>query len=133
MKTVRVAAAVICDDLEHPTRVLATARGYGSQKGLWEFPGGKLEPGESAETALIREIREELDVEVRVGALLETIEYTYPEFHLSMACFVCRIADGQITLKEADAARWLTADTLDTVPWLPADALLLEKLRDLIC
>ncbi len=132
MKTIRVAAAIICDDLDRPTRIFATARGYGSQKGFWEFPGGKLEPGESAETALIREIREELDVSICVGKLLETIEYDYPEFHLSMACFACRVTDGEITLREAAAACWLTADTLNTVPWLPADAGILDKLRDML-
>lgn len=132
MKTIRVAAAVICDDLERPTRIFATARGYGSQKGCWEFPGGKLEPGESAEAALIREIREELDVTICVGKRLKTIEYDYPEFHLSMMCFLCRVTDGEIVLKEAGAARWLTAETLHAVAWLPADALLLNDLRALL-
>lgn len=133
MKTVHVAAAVICDDLNHPTRIFATARGYGSQKGLWEFPGGKLEPGESAETALIREIREELDVTIRVGRKLTTIEYDYPEFHLSMDCFWGIVTEGEIILREAGDGRWLTAESLDSVQWLPADETILDKLRMEMC
>lgn len=132
MKTIRVAAAVICDSPSAPTRVFAAARGYGEQKGGWEFPGGKLEPGESAQQALVREIREELAVSIRVGRLLGTIEYDYPAFHLSMDCFLCTIASGKPVLKEAMDARWLTADTLYSVPWLPADTQILEALHSLL-
>lgn len=130
MKTIRVAAAVICDDLTRPTKLFATARGYGDQKGGWEFPGGKLEPGETARQALVREIREELAVTIQVGDLIGTIEYDYPTFHLSMDCFLCTIAEGTLQLKEAQDARWLTRDTLDSVPWLPADVTLIAALRD---
>lgn len=132
MKTIHVAAAIICDDMAHPAKVFATARGYGEQKGFWEFPGGKLEPGESEKVALVREIKEELDVTICVGAPVETIEYDYPKFHLSMACFLCQVTDGKITLKEAEDGRWLSADTLNTVPWLPADEMILDKLRILL-
>lgn len=130
MKTIRVAAAVICDDLTRPTKLFATARGYGDQKGGWEFPGGKLEPGETARQALVREIREELAVTIEVGDLVGTIEYDYPAFHLSMDCFWCTIAEGTLQLKEAQDARWLTKDTLDSVQWLPADVTLMDALRD---
>lgn len=120
-KTVCVVAAVICDNLEHPTKVFATARGYGEQKGQWEFPGGKIEPGETPEQALVREIREELDVTVEVGAKIHRIEYDYPAFHLTMDCYRCILLEGQPILKEAEAAYWLTKETLNTVQWLPAD------------
>lgn len=130
MKTIRVVAAVICDDLQHPSKVFATARGYGEQKGGWEFPGGKIEPGETPPEALIREIREELDISIAVGEQIHTIEYDYPAFHLSMDCFLCRIISGEILLKEAEAARWLTKATLDTVPWLPADRELITLLKE---
>lgn len=130
MKTIRVAAAVICDDLTRPTKLFATARGYGDQKGGWEFPGGKLEPGETARQALVREIREELAVTIEVGDLVGTIEYDYPAFHLSMDCFWCTITEGTLQLKEAQDARWLTKDTLDSVQWLPADVTLMDALRD---
>lgn len=130
MKTIRVAAAVICDNLTRPTKLFATARGYGDQKGGWEFPGGKLEPGETARQALVREIREELAVTIQVGDLIGTIEYDYPTFHLSMDCFLCTIAEGTLQLKEAQDARWLTRDTLDSVPWLPADVTLMDVLRE---
>ena len=125
MKTIRVTAAVIRKD----DRVFATARGYGDYKGGWEFPGGKIEPGESPKEALAREIREELDTDILVGDLIDTIEYDYPSFHLSMDCFWCSIQRGTLTLREAEAARWLTADTLDTVNWLPADRGLIGKIR----
>lgn len=127
MKTIRVAAAVITDDLG---RIYAAERGYGPQKGGWEFPGGKLEPGETAREALVREIREELDITIEAVRLICTIEYDYPDFHLSMDCFRCRIVSGQIRLKEAQADRWLRPEELDSVNWLPADRELLPLLSD---
>ena len=128
MKTISVVAAVICDSLQNPTRILATARGYGEFKGQWEFPGGKVEPGETARQALAREIREELGVRVDVGAFIDTIEYDYPSFHLRMDCFWCRVAEGTIVLNEAEAAKWLRKEELYSVHWLPADVTLIEKL-----
>lgn len=128
MKTIRVAAAVIRDK----NRIFATQRGYGEQKGGWEFPGGKIEAGESARQALAREIREELETEISVGKLLGTIEYDYPNFHLSMDCFVCEIIKGELVLKEAEAAKWLTADTLYSVDWLPADLTIIEKVKQIL-
>lgn len=125
MKTVRVVAAVIHDG----DRIFATARGYGEYKGWWEFPGGKIEAGETAEEALVREIREELDTEIRVGALIDTIEYDYPTFHLSMDCFWAEVVAGRLVLKEAEDARWLTRETLESVQWLPADASLIEHIK----
>ena len=130
MKTIKVVAAVICDSLENTTKVFATARGYGEFKGKWEFPGGKLEAGETSQQALIREIQEELDVKIEVGELIDTIEYDYPTFHLSMDCFLCVVVDGEIILKEAEAARWLNKDELYSVDWLPADIALIEKLQN---
>ena len=130
MKTVKVAAAVICDSLENTTKIFATARGYGEFKGKWEFPGGKLEVGETSQQALIREIQEELDVKIEVGELIDTIEYEYPTFHLSMDCFLCVVVDGEIILKEAEAARWLGKDELYSVDWLPADIALIEKIQN---
>lgn len=130
MKTIRVAAAVICDDLMHPAKVFATARGYGEYAGRWEFPGGKLEPGETAPEALAREIAEELDVTIRVGRKLMTVEYDYPAFHLSMDCYFCVVTEGNFVLKEAQAARWLTADELGHMQWLPADETLLPVLKE---
>lgn len=125
MKTVRVVAAVIRDG----DRIFATARGYGEYKGWWEFPGGKIEAGETPEEALVREIREELDTEIRVGALIDTIEYDYPTFHLSMDCFWAEVVAGRLVLKEAEDARWLTKETLESVRWLPADASLIEHIK----
>ena len=125
MKTIRVTAAVI----RKGDRVFATARGYGDYKGGWEFPGGKIEPGETPREALAREIREELDTDILVGDFIETIEYDYPSFHLSMDCFWCSIRSGSLTLREAEAARWLPADSLDSVNWLPADRSLIGKIR----
>ena len=125
MKTVRVAAAVIRDG----DRIFAAARGYGEYKGWWEFPGGKIEAGETPEAALVREIREELDVGITVGERIGTIEYDYPDFHLSMDCFWCGIRQGHLTLLEAEDAAWLTRDTLRSVKWLPADLALIDRLE----
>ena len=117
MKTVRVFADIIIEN----DKVFATQRGYGEFKDGWEFPGGKIEPGETPEEAIVREIKEELDTEVEVIELLDTVEYDYPNFHLSMGCFICKIKSGDLVLKEHEAAKWLTKDTLGSVEWLPAD------------
>lgn len=121
MKTIKVVAAVICDSLQTKIRIFATARGYGEFKGMWEFPGGKIEPGETPQQALVREILEELATEIKVGELIDTVEYDYPDFHLSMDCFWCEVISGDLVLLEAQEARWLTKDELDSVKWLPAD------------
>ena len=126
MKTIRVVAAIIIDD----GKVFATQRGYGEFKDGWEFPGGKIDPGEAPEEALVREIKEELDTEVEVQELLDTVEYDYPTFHLSMDCFICKIKSGDLVLKEHEAAAWLTKETLYSVDWLPADLNLVEKIKD---
>ena len=124
-KTVRVAAAVIYDG----DRYFATQRGYGDWKDFWEFPGGKIEPGETPEEALVREIREELETEISIAGRLAEVEYDYPEFHLSMVCYMARIREGQPVLKEHEAARWLKKEELDEVGWLPADRFVVEMLK----
>ena len=129
MKTVRVVAAVIKSTNENKEPIIfATQRGYGDFKGGWEFPGGKIEEGETPEQALKREIMEELDTEISVGELIDTIEYDYPQFHLSMDCFWCEIVSGNLVLKEHEAARWLTKKQLNDVKWLLADVTLIEKI-----
>ena len=125
MKIVKVVAAIII----HENKIFATQRGYGEFKDGWEFPGGKIEPGETPQEALVREIKEELDIEIEVKDFLETVEYDYPEFHLSMDCFFCVIRSGELVLKEHEAAKWLTVETLDSVDWLPADQGLIEGIR----
>ena len=133
MKTIRVVAAVIkakneaCDPI-----IFVTQRGYGDFKGGWEFPGGKIEEGETPQVALVREIQEELDTVISVGELIDTVEYDYPTFHLSMDCFWCEIVEGDLVLKEHEAARWLNKDELDDVDWLPADLGLINKISQLI-
>ena len=117
MKQIEVVAAIICQD----NQIFATQRGYGDFKDGWEFPGGKVEPGETPETALVREIREELAVEISVGELLTTVEYDYPNFHLTMHCYLCRLTGGELRLLEHQAARWLGKGELYSVEWLPAD------------
>ncbi len=128
LKYVRVVAAVIRDG----DKIFATARGYGDFKGWWEFPGGKIEKGETPQQALAREIREELMTEIRVGDLIKTLEYDYPKFHLSMDCFWAEVINGELVLKEAESAKWLHKDELDSVKWLPADKELVEKIRQTI-
>ncbi len=133
MKTVKVVAAIIKAVNENgETIIFATQRGYGDFKGGWEFLGGKIESGETPQEALKREIIEELDTEVSVGELMDTVEYDYPQFHLSMDCFWCQIVRGNLVLKEHEAARWLTKDELNNVEWLPADITLIEKIRNLL-
>ncbi len=126
MKVIKVVAAIIL----HKNKVFATQRGYGAFKDGWEFPGGKIEPGETPQEALIREIKEELDIEIDVKDFLETVEYDYPEFHLSMDCFFCTIKSGEVVLKEHEAAKWLTSETLDSVEWLPADQGLIRSIQN---
>ena len=126
MKTIEVVAAIIKKD----DKILATQRGYGEFKGGWEFPGGKMEIGETPRKALIREIKEELEIEIAAGELINIIEYDYPQFHLTMHCFICSIKGGELVLKEHEAAKWLTKDTLNSVEWLPADEVLIEKIKE---
>lgn len=128
MKTIKVVAAIIIDN----GKVFATQRGYGEFKDGWEFPGGKIEVDETPEDAIVREIKEELDTEVEVVELLDTIEYDYPTFHLSMDCFICKIKSGNLVLKEHEAAKWLTKETLDSVEWLPADIEIIGKIRKVL-
>ena len=131
MKTIRVVAAVIKATNEDGEPIIfATQRGYGDFKGGWEFPGGKIEEGETPQEALKREIMEELDTEISVGELIETVEYDYPTFHLSMDCFWCDIVKGDLVLKEHEAAKWLTKKQLDDAEWLPADLTVVEKLYE---
>lgn len=122
MKTIEVVAAVILAD----NKVFATQRGYGEYKDMWEFPGGKMEPGETPQQALKREIREELATEIEVGALIQTVEYDYPKFHLTMHCYVCSVVSGSLQLLEHEAAKWLAKSELDSVDWLPADKVIID-------
>ncbi|TAH73858.1 MAG: 8-oxo-dGTP diphosphatase MutT [Anaerolineaceae bacterium] len=128
MKTIEVVAAII----KHEDKIFATQRGYGDFKGFWEFPGGKMEFGETPQEALIREIKEELNIDILVGVLLDTVEYDYPKFHLTMHCFICTFQSGELILNEHEAARWLTKDTLNSVDWLPADITLIDKLKKIL-
>jgi 8-oxo-dGTP diphosphatase len=132
MKTIKVVAAVICDSIKVKNHIFATARGYGEFKGQWEFPGGKIEDGETPKRALVREIKEELDIIVEVGDLIATIEYDYPSFHLSMDCFWCEVVEGELKLLEAEDAKWLNRDELDSVQWLPADLKIIDRIKDMM-
>ena len=125
-KSIKVVAAIIRDG----DKIFATQRGYGDFKDEWEFPGGKIEEGETPQEALVREIKEELEIEIEVGELIDTIEYDYSTFHLSMDCFWAEIVSGDLVLKEHEAARWLTRAELDSVEWLPADITLIDKIRE---
>lgn len=125
MKKIEVVAAIIQKD----QKIFATQRGYGEFKDGWEFPGGKIEQGETPGQALVREIKEELDTEIEVGELVDIVEYDYPQFHLTMHCFLCSIKSGDLVLKEHEAAKWLATEDLDSVDWLPADLGLIEKLK----
>ena len=126
MKKIEVVAAIVQDG----EKIFATQRGYGEFKDGWEFPGGKIEPGESKETALARELKEELDMEVEIGELFETVEYDYPSFHLTMHCFLCKLKQEDYVLKEHEAAKWLLRSELNSVDWLPADLGLIAKLQE---
>lgn len=128
MKTIRVVAAVI----KNENKIFATARGYGEFKGQWEFPGGKIEAGETPQEALVREIKEELETTIQVGDLIDTIEHDYPTFHLSMDCFWCDIVEGELKLLEAESARWLSKEELYDVKWLPADITLVESISRML-
>ena len=129
-KIINVVAAVICDNINTPKKIFATQRGYGEFKGGWDFPGGKVEEGETPQEALKREIMEELATEIKVGDYIKTVEYDYPKFHLNMKCFLCVIVDGDIILKEAEDSKWLNKDELYGVNWLPADITLIDKIAD---
>lgn len=128
MKTIEVVAAIIVAD----GKVFSTQRGYGEFKDMWEFPGGKMEPGETPQQALKREIQEELATEIEVGDFIHTIEYDYPNFHLTMHCYVCSVVSGNLQLLEHEAAKWLTKSELDTVDWLPADLIIIPMIRELL-
>jgi len=133
MKTISVVAAVIIQTTQDGTKqVFATQRGYGEYKDWWEFPGGKIEAGESPESALEREIQEELATKISVGKYIDTVEYDYPAFHLSMHCYECSVISGKLELLEHENARWLTKETLKSVNWLPADELILDKIAMLL-
>ncbi len=138
LKTVRVVGAVIMAEkdgekaAEPQKMIFATQRGYGDYKDGWEFPGGKIEEGETPEEAIVREIKEELDTLIKVEKYVDTIEYDYPTFHLSMDCFLCSIVEGEPVLKEHEAAQWLTKETIDSVDWLPADITILDKVKELL-
>jgi 8-oxo-dGTP diphosphatase len=125
MKTIEVSAAIIHDKTG---RIFATQRGYGEWKDWWEFPGGKIEPGETPEEALTREIREELNAEISIDKFVTTVEYDYPKFHLTMHCYLCSLTTDSLHLNEHEAAKWLTKEELDSVKWLPADLIVIEKL-----
>ena len=127
-KHVQVAAAIIMDD----GQIFATQRAHGEFKDGWEFPGGKIEQGETPQQAVKREVMEELDTEIEVGELFDTVEYDYPDFHLTMYCFLCTVKSGDLVLKEHQAAKWLTRETVDSVEWLPADIGLIEKLKSIL-
>lgn len=126
MKTINVVAAIIIKD----NKIFATQRGYGEFKDGWEFPGGKVEQGEAPENAIVREIKEELDTVIEVKEYFDTVEYDYPNFHLSMKCYICTVLSGKLELLEHEAAKWLDKDSLDSVAWLPADLGLVDKLKD---
>lgn len=128
MKEIKVVAAIIVKD----GRLFATQRGYGDYKDWWEFPGGKIEPGETPEQALKREIKEELDTEINVGDHLITVEYDYPKFHMTMGCYLCSVVSGKLTLLEHEAARWLGPDELESVKWLPSDIEVVEKIKGIL-
>ena len=132
MKSIHAVAAVICDAFDKKQKIFATAKGYGEFKGQWEFPGGKVEAGETPQQALAREIQEELATKIRVGDLITTIEYDYPAFHLSMDCFWCEVTEGNLKLLEAEDARWLTKEKLYSVSWLPADMKLIAEIEKLM-
>lgn len=128
MKTIKVVAAIIKKD----NKIFVTQRGYGEFKDGWEFPGGKVEKGETKQQALIREIKEELDTVIQVDFYLDTIEYDYPSFHLSMDCFVCSIVEGNLILKEHEDSKWITKEEIETLNWLPADLTIINKVKELI-
>lgn len=128
-KVLKIVAAVICNSIDEKKQIFATARGYGEFKGQWEFPGGKVEVRETPQQALVREIKEELETDIKVGELIGTIEYDYPTFHLSMDCFWCEVIEGELKLLEAESARWLTQNTLYDVQWLPADIMLIAEIE----
>ena len=126
MKTIKVVAAVI----KRNNKIFVTQRGYGEFKDGWEFPGGKVEKGETKEEALIREIKEELDTVIKVDSYLDTIEYDYPDFHLSMDCFICSIVEGNLVLKEHEDSKWIKKEEIDTLNWLPADLIIIDKVKE---